>query len=440
MKQNKLIKNKIVFNVFLSLCIIWAFVFYVIPQIIDISNKKSELNQTISNIDRIKSKWLNFEEYLDVVSSWYKDILNRQEFSDSTRQKFEETFLDGYLSFVLENNPKQLYIRNLSNTTPDNYETFLSKKELEIESKSKSNFIEWREKKVSNILPNYVQSWDANFSDENSNNYDDFKYINYIERLLYTYDLKNNSAISIWEIFSVDSVKAWEKIPEWGINYFDISLDLVWKKKDVLDFILFLENVWKIEIDGDNVKVVRNPLFNWEILSWDVSSRVYNMLENPIAEIVDISFDDYVDSSLSTSWWNLSLYELVSKTQSREQFDAKIKIRIYAKWEPNSKKREFSKDVLSSYWVLLQKTNSLIKRLGAKRDREITNKNILLDISKAENIRDYLTALNLEIQQIRPLLWRPDAIDSLYSKAKTINKSFTQIEKFLSSFDESSKN
>lgn len=434
MKKSNLLKNTVIFNSLLSLAIIWAFIFYIAPEIMDISDKKTSLINMSSDIERIKSKWMTFEEYSKVVSSWHKEIFERQEFSDSIRQKYEPIFSDSYLAFVLSNNPKQLYAKNLSNSSLDNYEVFLSKKEEELKNKSDSNLIAWRSQKVSNILPNYVESWEE-ISDENSNNYDDFKYINYIERLLYTYDIKNNSSVSIGQVFPVEVAKKWQQIVEWWINYFDVSLDLVWKKKNIVDFILFLENVWTIEIDWDNIKVVRNPLFQWKVLSWDVANRVYNILENPIVEVKEISFEDYIDSSLSTSSWNLSLYDLISRTQSREQLETRVVLRLYAKWEPNSKKREFSKDVLNSYGILLQKTNSLINRLNSQREKEITDKNILIDISRAENIRDYLLALDMEIKQTRPLLARPDMIDSLYSKAKNIDKSFSQIEKFLSSFE-----
>ncbi len=224
----------IILIVFISISLI-----YFLPEYLKIEEKKITLNILQKNNAYLLQSGLPYDDFKRI---FIKDL---------SKNKYLTNL------FSKENKKNRiLYESNfINNDWNKSYETFILEKEKKIRKQEESLETSKIKEKIKKILPYYKDNaalswyWIT-----------DFKFINYIEKLINTFWLEYSGSIWIWELkLEEDSLNVEKKKSklDWEIYSFKLPLDLTWRKKNIIDFIHYIENVWKIKFtkDGKNIKI-----------------------------------------------------------------------------------------------------------------------------------------------------------------------------------------
>lgn len=298
------------------------------PDIVLIEWEKKEVSKMVEEYKSIKSNWITFDDFKSIRSQWWINL---------------------YLQNILNEVDYKFYNSYFINDKWWDFDSFFIKKVEEINSKK-----EWVAYKNSvdtykKLLPSYVEVADTNEIWIMT----DFKFVTYLESLLHSFNLESkDKSITLWNLNILPDYNANLWTSSWldtTIFYIPYTFDIEWRKKDIIDFIYFLENVWSINYDDDTWKIeVNKDNFINKSLAWTTSS---NILENPVVDIESITFPEYIDSWLY--WANeIDFKNYIKNTQWDELFSTIINVRFYVKWLPNYK-------ILESITKLIERYNSL---------------------------------------------------------------------------------
>lgn len=363
-----------------------------IPENDILSSNKEQLVKIISDYETINKKWLSYWDFLNSVSD--KDLRNF--INNSWLNSFDENF---------------------KNNSSSDYINFLKIKENEINKLRKTNNLILREEKLSNVLPKYQEwSWfDWNITS--------LEIINYIENLLRAFNLSSENAIWINDLVLLDD-KNWNKKNNLSskLFYIPFSLDLKWTKSDILDFIYFTENIWKIKSLNDD-KIIfydDNILSNKKILN---SSNIY---ENKIFTINEIALNKYIDTSSSirsletqkTALW--FFYFIKNWVEKNDDLNASLKLRFYVRWLPKYSMISSLKNLSDKYDKLNKDINKTINWL--KSEANIKNKDLHYDkINNLEKIKEYIDWLSKDFSDIKTQIKKWDNLEILYKNYNNLN-------------------
>lgn len=399
MKKTKREENAIIIHfVFYFVLTIWLIIFLItsiIPQITEIEKNKNLTEDAYNNIERIKSTWLNFNEFITFSNSLKNDKVTTE---------------------ILKNLTEDFYKSNLVNNTENSYAEFLGLKIKELTNPENIKDLDDKNKQISIILPSYSEPvidiwWDI---------LTDYKFINYIESLLETFNLSTKSPIGINKIKVVDEyVDPNNELDSLQSNifYIPLSLNLVWDKEGIVKFLYYIENVWNIKINDKDIKINEDDnKFLYKngrkiIIEWENFTSDYNILEHQIIDIEKISMNDYIDSSYKDRA-EQDLKDYIIESQWTEEFEINLDLMFYVKGQPFYKTEEFINNILQKYadtlwliWNALKDTT-----LAESLSRKLKNQNTTL------------TQMNKEIASIRASLAKKENIEEIYKKATSLDE------------------
>lgn len=403
-------------------------VYYVLPLFTEVSEKKDKLDILWSKYIDLKKKWLDYANF----TALHKTLWKEKKISDNV-----------FLSNVLENFWKNDYEQYFLNTTNIGYSDFLDKqikdariKRQELEDTGISNSIK-------DILPYFTDN--ASLSDSSLTN---FKFINRIESLLDTFDLNTVDNIWMWDLSIVGSIEQnkWSKenasSMDGKIYRWEIRLNIVWKKKNIVNFIHYIDNVWKIKIEDWKVTVKRpnkEAIFiddygnekNNDFLDipgyfiWE--EDIYNRL---IMEMSSLELAEYLDSSDLPTPDRYTFLGLVKEKQWDEKYKANLVIAYYVKGLPSYKITNFIQKTSQRYAQLLQ-ISKVWKQFISKNKAKFKTSNSISAIDSLSVINKYLIGIEAKVGEIKEWLWKKGNIWEAYKTAREYDSIFNAISKSL---------
>lgn len=407
MKISKREENWIIIHfVFYFILTIWLVYFLIssfVPEIIKIENTKKITKEIYSNIQRIQSVWLTFNEFITWNKSWNFDRVNEE---------------------ILKNMTEDFYSKNLVNTTNKSYIDFLQSINKQLNSPENIASVEAKTNQISNILPSYS----IPAIDFGENILTDYKFINYIESILETFGLTTTSSIGINKIV-LEEAFVWTSNPWDSLNsnifYIPLNLVLNWEKSWIIDFLYFIENVWSIKIDDKNIYLNKNYDFLSKngrkmILEWEKLTPDYNILEHQFIDIEKISMNEYIDSSYKPRW-EVDLKKFIIEDQWTDKFQINVDLLFYIKGQPTYKTEEFINNIFLKYIETVKLNSDALK--DSKLD-EVTRRRL-----SSQNIS--LNQMNKEMMTIKKELANKDKLEELYKRAMNVNEVIDPIFKNL---------
>ena len=409
MKRTKREENSIIihfiFYFVLTVALIIFGIYSILPQIKQIEDNKNITRDIYNNIVRIEKKWLDFTEFKSLNNSLDKNRI---------------------ITEILKNIDKQFYDTNLVNNTFANYKIFLDNKKDILNNEENKLIVKNKSLQITKLLPSYSD----NSIDFWWNVLTNYKFINYVESIIESFNLSTNSSIGISRAVLLDdfSIKntSWQSLDS-NIFYIPLSLKLTWTKSGIVDFLYFIENVWNISVQNNDIKLNTDDSFlfkNWikKILEWSRNSDSYNIFENQIIDIDNIHMKDYIDSSYF-SRSNVDLKDFIKNTQANNEFEITVNLLFYVKWQPVYKIEEFIMQVLDKYRKMQWFINISLKKTDLNWIKRI-------NLTKFNNT---LKQLNKEVVSVRKEFKKKDQLESVYKKViqidKTIDPIFKKLEK-----------
>lgn len=401
MKLNKRQKNSLiivlVFQVMVIIIITYFLFSYIMPNLGLIKNKKLEVIDFYDNIIELETKWINYKDFISL----------------------NKNIEDEYLSNLLNSMSEKFYNENFINTDHDNFEQFISNYILDINSEENQKLLLEQNEKITKILPSYIENNDSTEKNILTN----FKFVNYVEKVINTFNLSTNDKIWINNVQLVEEYKSLSSNNNLDINIFEIplKLKLSWTKQWILSFLHFAYNVWKLKIaDNDDIIINTDSFFSkYTVLKWDDYISDYNIYENQIFDIEYINMSKYIDKSTNQRT-DISLYDFIIDTQANDDYEVDVKLNFYVKWIEQYEMINFISSVLKKYDTLKIQIARQVQLLWAE--------NYDVNISNAQL---YLLENTQNMQNFKKQLTKKEKLDTLYSKLIDYDKKFKQIENYL---------
>ena len=399
MKLNKRIKSSLIqtfiFNVILLIMAVVFAVFVLWPSFLEIQEKKTALS---AEYDRVNSMDKNGIEFQD-----FKALSNTAE-------------LSGYLKEIIKTTSADFYERNFKNKNAEqNFESFISQKETAVLAEKKASLLQDKTEIVDTLLPIYVTNdWEEWMTD--------FEFINYVESLLYSFNLISRNSIWVWELKRVDDSDITKTHLDSNMFYIPLELQITWQKWDIIDFIHYFENVWSIGISEGNPEIYTDKALSKKLV-W--SGDADNIYKNQLSDIQRLSMDAYIDASSDVSRWSLS--DFVKTTQNRQRFSAGLELRFYVQWLPDYKIQNYVQSVVSMHANLLKESQQALKltfnNAWTPSSSTLNAKNA---IRSAANV---LTVMQDDIKKLRVSLWKKDQdLTVVYSEAEEYKSRLDKIQ------------
>lgn len=403
MKRTKRQEQSIILQFWLFLILFLLLIVMVIsnllPRLLEIEAKKSEAQTKIQTLNDIEKNWVPFREM----------------------KKISEKFVEWkpYKKTILDNADDEFYKKRFSNTGSWSYEDFLRNLEKEINTPENKEQLKRQTKRIENILPSYVEE----VSPESIEALTDFKFVNYVESILQTFNLKHSSTIwvsnlTLVEDFSSDIKKSTSL--ENNIFYIPLSFDLEWRKEDILNFLYYIENVGRIERKWGGYMIFSDPKFkkngNPIMFLWMDYNK--NLFEHQIVDIESISFENYFDELGYTGNTKDDLVTRVKNTQGSENFELSVNLRFYVKGIPNYKIEETVKEAILEHSRLTKELNKLLAKKGISIDKKIN----------LEKTHSYLKETKKSIQDINKSFVKKEKFDEIYKEAVHFLSVFKRIK------------
>jgi len=412
MKKTKREKNSIILTSLLAIIIFLWFVYlsysYLYKNIALIEEQKDSFKMIVDEYNKVKKSWLSLKEIKLSLSA-----------STEETPKFIKDFLNEKTNTdMIKKIPQSFYDKNFINTWSSDYIGFLDKKLKTLQSSDlKSSFIETQEK-IFTVLPIYSDK--ANFYTNKS--ITNFSFISNIENMLRKYNLQTNSELWISSLISVKNSQLNEKNQnlEEGIYYIPLNLKLEWSKKNILNFLDYIQDSWSIKYIDWNLDILNT---------------------NQISDIPSLSMKEYIDSSTinEDSSNIIELKDLIKNTyQSQEKFEIDVDLRFYVIWIPAYKvKIEVSKVIWKdskedfNYFNIKNRTSKILKQTEKFWESNYR-------VKQLKNINSYLNEITKDIQTLSSSLnknsWLEQAFESSQKYKnifETIDINLTEIQKSL---------
>jgi hypothetical protein len=408
-----------IFNIILFIVFAVTFSTYVLPSYSEIDEKKVQLEDIFDTYNDLQKRGLSF--------SWFT-FLHKKLWNTDLRNYDKNSYLQSVFSEFSSKDFERYFV----NTWSVSYESFLADQELTIDTLAGRFKDKWRSTVIDKILPYYSNdAWLSEWA------FTDFRFVNYIEFLLNAFRLKSTDSLWIWTLKPVESFastnsKNWKWVRrnnslDSTIFWWELSLSIVWSKKNIIDFIYFLQNVWKISIVDWKIRVLQADS-SW--LSIKNSDKKVNMYNNLIMVINDVKFDEYLDSSdLPTPSW-VSITNFVREDQWKEKYKASMTLGFFVKWLPTYKIESSISNVGTKYSLLKSIVKEWVSYTKAHRG-SLQNTRAISAITNFNKYNAYLLSINKEIKSLDKQLKKWENISSLYKDALSYDRIFTSIAEWL---------
>ena len=429
-KINKSIINALIVNFAIFLIFVSILFFYVYPEYNKIEQEKEKLKVLVNNYNLEKNKWIKFSILKEKINKKIEKLEGKK-----NKEKLKEILnMKNYLEELKKENKNKDFL------------SFLEKKSNELEKIENSKNLISLEKNIENILPSYIEN------NEEISTLNDLKFINYLEKLFLAFNLKNQTEIWIWNIVALEDEKIVKKINlnqnQNQIFYIPIKLELSWKKINIVKFLYFLENVWKINLyEEKNInkkdskkqeKILKinfftdknNVLKDENFVMWEE-----NIYANMLSIISNIKMNEYIDSKLANKKeieTELDFIKYIKETQEDDDYKISLELRFYIKWLPKYKLREYILDVIKNYKITIKN----VAKISNLSQKEIFNWKDPLLISQLESLKKYLDWKEKEINIILKTLSKQNNLVWTYNKMRILEEKLKQANNILEKLKE----
>ena len=400
MKLNKRIKSSLIqtfiFNVVLFLMLLAFSILVLWPSFVEIQDKKSSLATEYDRFNSMNDNGIELEDFKILATN-----------SD----------VSWYLKEVINTTSDDFYERNFqNNNTETNFETFISEKETSVLEEKKASLLESKTDIVDTLLPVYV-------TDDSENWMTDFEFINYVESLLYSFNLISRDSIWIWELKRVDDTDITKSKLDSNMFYIPLQLNITGQKWDIIDFIHYFENVWSINIREWNTQVYSDEVLSQNSI-WTEDSNT-NIYKNQLSDIERISMDTYIDASSDVS--RGSLTDFIKTTQNRQRFSVELDLRFYVQWLPDYKIQNYVQSIINDHSRLLKESQQALK-LTFNNDW-VQSSSTLKAKNAIRSAANVLTVMQDDIKKLRVSLWKKNQdLTVVYSEAEEYKSRLDKIQ------------
>lgn len=411
--QNAMIQAFIA-NVLFFLIFVSLIVFYIYPQYKNIQALKWELQSLSATTQEISKKGISFADFKTAVGEF---IQQQDPFFSNILLKVEKTFYDTYFQ----------------NTTEATFEDNIKKIEKEIVEVKSSQSYKDANALVDTVLPFYSQNaWTEEVKGVN-----DFYFINYIENLLYTFNLKSAGSIGVGELMKYvndaqsNSPQAAEQIQNdllsEDIYIIPLSFDIVGQKADIIDFIHFFQNVGSLKLEEGKLNVYKDNLIN-KTLDGKEGGWDYNIYKNQIAVIDTLSLVEYPDSStFSNSTTYTPLVNLIKTFQAKEKYAATLSVHFYVSGIPLYKIQQQALTLQQDIDNLLQ----LLEQEEGKLNQGSTTVDTYIQQEKLgalSSLKKPLDLLKTEVDTLNASLVPENLNNQTYEQVSQYRKNFLRVK------------
>jgi len=178
MKLNKRLKSSITqtffFNLVLLVFLIWFSVFRLWPSLLDIEDQKDNLSANYTELEQVNKQGIALKDFR--IIAW-------------------ESEMDQYVKELIKNTGEPFYSRNFKNTTRTSFDLFMEDKQADIADQKKQLVLEQKSEIVDKLLPTYTSDGAS------EDTITDFRFINYVESILYAFNLVSTDSIGVWELW-----------------------------------------------------------------------------------------------------------------------------------------------------------------------------------------------------------------------------------------------
>lgn len=401
--KNSIIQG-VVTNIFFLIILIGGTVFFLYPRIMIIEGEKNSLLETYNKFQDINKQGVSFWDFKTAIRG-------------------SELSRDSYTLNLMSNVSQKFYNENFINTGDQEYDTFLESLKQKVSLKQGSNEYIQKDQTLSRILPVYDEK--KIFSDDWLS---DFFFTNYIENILYSFNLSSKGEIWIWELEKVGTEEVGTEEGESdslqeAIYSIPLFFDITGQKTDVVDFIHYFENVGGIYIEGDMLKIYEDKFLSRRLEGAEREIE-YNIYKNQIADINTLSLKKYPDSS---SLETQGLVDAMKWDQGREKVDIEIELSFYVAGVPWYKMEKYVKEFLVLYQDLLSRISIDSKKYTSQAFK-FDDGESLLSIKNLQSLDSVMLTLNDEIIKIRSGVVSRENIKDVYEQAVILAQQIANIE------------
>jgi len=378
-KAIRRMKQKLIFSILWSITLIACVVFYILPEWRNISSIRAQTQEVIQTYEKYKKTGPSIEE---IITQWQ----NKEVQSILSTQQGRDFFFNYYI------NPA---------TDSEDYTEFLKNKYKTITGKQSQNT---RDAEVSRIIP-YFNQWFSVFEEENQENNETknqnanlshFSFINYIERLLYTFQLQNDSPLWVQAVYPVNTET--NEI-ESMISYIPIHLNLRGQRSDIVDFLWFMQEVAKIRSVENNTLFIKEDVVisdrdSPKYIIGQEDREDYNIYENQLVDIQEIFFPKHLDESSNIRHRTVRTPEdfinFIKSGRGGEYENLEMQLRFYVRSHPIYKIENYIQSVVTQYDTLHTQLTTNIAEPEQESTTRIDYENLL---SQLEKHRDTVNTL-----------------------------------------------
>ena len=415
--QNALIQGLII-NSILLLIFVWIFFWKIYPGIQTYEGKKKQLQDVATTLQEIQVSGVTFDQFKDALAQLW-------------------LIQDSYIFAVLQDIDADFFQKHFSNTQGWNYDEFLKNKETSLVAlKNSPEYVE-KNSIIHSILPFY--SWNKNTQSSFTN---DVAFINYVESILYNFNLDATGDIGIWKLEKVESLKSqneWaqeiEQAPksplQEDIYKIPLSFEVTGRKADILDFIHFFENVGTIEQNENTISVYSDALLS-QVLTDKIGTQKYNIYKNQIAVIDEIQLAEYPDSSnFANQGAYKNLIDTIRSQQGRDAFTVQIVLHFFISGLPIYKMEESIKTIQQDTVSLIQKAEEMKGTLSQSNNQNLSQ--VSQNLSFLQSLISTLQLLQQEIDMLQADLLAQDIPTDIYEKVSQYQKQLLNISNLYNS-------
>ena len=427
--MNKRKQNSILTWFILAIIIFVFFILFLItyayPAILDIEDDKKILNKKYVKYNELIKKWFDFNSF---------KALNKKYKSNSWDEELENLLQSSFYNKIYLNIDDVLYNKSIYVNKDEKWEDkvvdfknfegnrdFLryleNRADLINDKRDWKNFSD-KKNTIKKLLPIYSNIW-------NNKELTDLSFITYVEWILSKFNLNTSSTIWIKDIVEVKDEMLDKST---GIYYTLLPLELSGTKNDILNFLKFINDSWKIMF-----------LNNEFVFSWKETSKYQ------LSEVESIILDEYIDSSYKQrKWYDKTLNDFLKRTnQWQDIIHIKANIKFFVSSINSNKINEKINNIIwnlnkvsyinndneKKYKLLHYNYNNLFKVVKMIRMNKVLNKNLYYK-QKINNIFLYLNNKNLikDISSMKKELGKTKELNKLYSKALKYKKLFLRLD------------
>lgn len=339
-RQKNLVFTSFVFHMFFFFAVLITLVVYTLPTLKEVEKEKQDTYTLVSQYNTMKDKWVSYEQYSKKLAS------------------SENTSVGSHVELN-----KEFYNENLNNDSGNDFLIFLDKKQADLNAPEMLEKIKNQEAKLSKVLPTYIEkknTGEAGFIT-------DFIFINYVEKIMRGFQLNYEWIVGIWELKIVDEYIVDGKKSNNDMNIYSIPLKLKLSggKKEILDFLYFVENVWNVELKQNqedetvSFSIQEDKQSRLTYSKIRSSLKQVNVFENQAIDIVEIRMKQYLDASYKSR--NIDFVDFIKQTQGNQSYTIEVQLEFFVKGLPEYKLKEYINVFFTHYSFLQKITKNALK-------------------------------------------------------------------------------